>query len=220
MHDCYEVVGNSAILYWILMQLATKYIFLNVFIAVIYENFNEVKASENDSAILSIKKKDIKAFIYAWAEFCPNGEHYMKTAKLPAFLQYLPPPLGYAGINIDNSKLNKIIYCLNIRSYKLERKQEAVVYFPEVMWSIFHSIIGSNDEKVQRCEQVVYIMGALKMKYKGLEKTLSPDRLCGNKYYRNEMTVTKYLVALKIYNSWRSFQAMKKRHLEIRIRDF
>ena len=63
-------------------------------------------------------------------------------------------------------------------------------------------------------------MGELKKKYKGLDKTLSPDRLCGNKYYRSEMTVTKYLVALQIYRSWRSFQGMKKRHLESRIREF
>ena len=135
----------------------------------------------------------------------------MKTAKFPAFLQELPPPLGYGGINIDNSKLNKIIYCLNIKSHKLEKDSEAVVYFPEVMWSIFHSIIGNNEEKVQKCEQVQYIMRELRNKYKGLGKTLSVDRLCGNKYYKNEMTVSKYLVALQIYRSWRQFQANREK---------
>jgi hypothetical protein len=129
-----------------------RYIFLNVFIAVVYENFNDVKASENESDILSLRRKDMKAFLNTWSIFCPNGEQYMKTSNFPAFLQELPPPLGYAGINIDHSKLNKIIYCLNIRSHKLERDTEAVVYFPEVMWAIFHSIIGNNDEKVQKCE--------------------------------------------------------------------
>lgn len=104
--------------------------------------------------------------------------------------------MGYEGINIDNSKLSKIIYCLNIRSHKLERNTEAVVYFPEVMWAIFHSIVGNNDEKVQKCEQVQYIMKELRKKYKGLGKGITPDMLCGNKYYKNEMTVSKYLVAL------------------------
>ena len=41
----------------------TKFIFLNVFIAVIYDNFNDVKASENESDILSLKRKDLKNFI-------------------------------------------------------------------------------------------------------------------------------------------------------------
>lgn len=68
-----------AVLYWIAFMLIAKYIFLNVFIAVIYENFNDVKASENESTVLSLKRKDIKAFIKTWALFCPNGEHYMKT---------------------------------------------------------------------------------------------------------------------------------------------
>lgn len=41
----------------------------------------------------------------------------MKTLKLPDFLRELPPPLGYAGIRIEDSKLNKIIFCLNIRDH-------------------------------------------------------------------------------------------------------
>jgi len=59
---------------------------LNVFIAVIYENFNDVNASESESDVLSLRRKDIKAFINTWSLFCPNGEHYMKTAKFAAFL--------------------------------------------------------------------------------------------------------------------------------------
>jgi hypothetical protein len=33
----------------------------------------------------------------------------------------------------------KIIYCLNIRDH------EGYVYFPEVMWAIFYSVIGNNE---------------------------------------------------------------------------
>lgn len=86
MHDCYYSAGPIAIVYWVLFNLIVKYVFLDVFLAVIYENFNDVKASENESDILSLRRKDIKAFINTWAIFCPNGEHYMKTAKFPAFL--------------------------------------------------------------------------------------------------------------------------------------
>lgn len=51
---------------------------------------------------------------------------------------------------MEPSKLNKIIFCLNIKSHIKEK--EGKVYFPEVMWAIFHSIIGNNDEKVYKCE--------------------------------------------------------------------
>jgi hypothetical protein len=63
-------------------------------------------------------------------------------------------------------------------------------------------------------------MKELRKKYKGLGKTLSVDRLCGNKYYKNEMTVSKYLVALQIYRSWKNFDARKKRQQEERMKIF
>ena len=91
----------------------------------------------------------------------------MRTLRLPDFLRELPPPLGYQGIRIEESKLNKIIFCLNIKDH-LGR-----VYYPEVMWTIFHSIVGINDEKVNNCEQIINILKIVKKKYKGLGKRLT-----------------------------------------------
>ena len=116
------------------------------------------------------------------------GELYMRTVRLPDFLRELPPPLGYHGIKIEESKLNKIIFCLNIRDH------EGLVYYPEVMWTIFHSIVGINDDKVNNCEQINNILKIVKKKYKkGLGKKVTLDSLCGNKYYRNELTAIKYI---------------------------
>ena len=196
MHDTESESGPIAIFFWLAFVLVAFFVFLNVFIAVIYENFNDIKSSEDANEVLSLKRKDIKSFIRAWALFNKHGELYMKTTLFPAFLFELPPPLGYKNINIETSKMNKIIFCLNIRDHK------GKVYFPEVMWAIFHSIIGNNDEKVHKCDQVINIMKILKRKYKGLGKNVTPDSLCGNKFYKNEMTVSKYLSALKIFERW------------------
>jgi Ion transport protein len=146
MSDCYASQGIIAIIFWVVYIILTHFVFINIFVAVIYEAFNDIKSSEDANEVLSLKRKDIKAFISAWAFFNENGEHYMKTKLFPTFLMELPPPLGYEGIKIEPSKLNKIIFCLNIRDH------EGKVYFPEVMWAIFHSIIGNNDEKVHKCE--------------------------------------------------------------------
>jgi hypothetical protein len=131
------------------------------------------------------------------------GELYMRTIRLPDFLRELPPPLGYQGIRIEESKLNKIIFCLNIRDH-LGR-----VYYPEVMWTIFHSIAGMNDEKVLNCEQIANILKIVKNKYKGLGKKVNLDSLCGNKYYRKELTAIKYIQAMKILTKWRLFKQAK-----------
>jgi len=62
MHECFKEQGRIAIVFWLIYQLFTFFIFMNVFIAVIYENFNDIQASEDENDILSLKKKDIKAF--------------------------------------------------------------------------------------------------------------------------------------------------------------
>ena len=136
------------------------------------------------------------------------GELYMRTIRLPDFLRELPPPLGYQGIRIEESKLNKIIFCLNIRDH-LGR-----VYYPEVMWTIFHSIAGINDDKVLNCEQITNILKLVKNKYKGLGKKVNLDSLCGNKYYRKELTAIKYIQAMKILYKWRNFKNIRMKQKE------
>mmetsp|Transcript_48140 Transcript_48140/g.35330 ORF Transcript_48140/g.35330 Transcript_48140/m.35330 type:complete len:216 (+) Transcript_48140:245-892(+) len=210
MIESYYNVGAVALVYWVAFVIMTQFVFINIFVAVIYEAYNDIKSSEDKNEVLSLKRKDIKNFINAWAFFNEDGSHYMKTTRFPAFLLELPPPLGYEGIKIEPSKLNKIIFCLNIRDHF------GKVYFPEVMWAIFHSIIGTNDENVHNCEQVASIMKQVKRKYKGLGKHVTPDSLCGNKFYKNEMTVSKYLCALQIVKNWRK---LKQRREEARKRE-
>ena len=69
----------------------------------------------------------------------------MKTSRFIDFLRTLPPPLGFRGINLTNSMLRKIVFCLNIKD------REGFLYYPEVMWAIFHSLGGFNSENVQKC---------------------------------------------------------------------
>lgn len=42
MHDCVAVKGIIATVYWVIFQIIAFFIFLNVFIAVIYEEFQNV----------------------------------------------------------------------------------------------------------------------------------------------------------------------------------
>lgn len=63
MHDCLNQEGSIASYYWITYMLITFFIFVNIFIAVIYENFKDVhQSSDDESDITSLKKLDIKNF--------------------------------------------------------------------------------------------------------------------------------------------------------------
>jgi len=82
------------------------------------------------------------------------------------------------------------------------------------MWTIFHSIVGINDEKVNNCEQINVILKIVKRKYKGLGKKVNLDSLCGNKYFRNELTAIKYIQAMKILTKWRNFKNIRIKQKE------
>lgn len=62
MHECTASEGFISVCYWLLFQLISFFIFMNVFIAVIGESFNDNQATEDENDILALKKKDIKAF--------------------------------------------------------------------------------------------------------------------------------------------------------------
>lgn len=62
MHETVEVEGFMAVVFWLIFQLFTYFVFMNVFIAVIYESFTDIKDSDDQNNILSITKRDIKAF--------------------------------------------------------------------------------------------------------------------------------------------------------------
>lgn len=86
MHEMQEQVGLISIFYWLLFVLICFFVLINVFIAVIGKSFAENQENTDINDVLSIKKKDLKAFVDTWAKFNPGGEVLMKTTRLPEFL--------------------------------------------------------------------------------------------------------------------------------------
>ena len=62
MHDCINSEGLIALIIWLVFNLLAFFIFMNVFIAVIGESFDDNQQSDDPNDILALKKKDIKAF--------------------------------------------------------------------------------------------------------------------------------------------------------------
>lgn len=82
------------------------------------------------------------------------------------------------------------------------------------MWSIFYTILGNNEAGIAECRQVKNIMLRLKNKYKALGRNTTLEQLCGNRFYRNEMTVTKYLSGMLIKNQLELFKKNKNQNDE------
>ena len=76
--------------------------------------------------------------------------------------------------------MNRIIYCLNIRTLDLKDKKGderllGYVHYPEVMFTIFHSVAGINDDVVNNCKTVKDALKELRFIYKKLEKNITLD---------------------------------------------
>ena len=94
-----EINPVLAASYWIFFMLITYFIFMNVFMAIIYENFKEVVEMTNDS-MMKICKRDIKTFLNLWLKYNHHGQYYLKPELFPKFLEELEPPLGYKDFTV------------------------------------------------------------------------------------------------------------------------
>ena len=88
--DCGSVV---AVPYFISFQIIGSFVFLNLVVAVILENFSNLHNIDPDLVAAS----DIDVFREAWAEFDPEASNYIPSVLLPALLLKVPRPLGLKG---------------------------------------------------------------------------------------------------------------------------
>lgn len=88
--DCGSV---SAIPYFVTFQLLGSFIFLNLVVAVILENFG---ALHNINPTL-VSASDLELFTDAWSQFDPDATNYIPLSDLPKLLLAVPRPLGLKG---------------------------------------------------------------------------------------------------------------------------
>ena len=50
MHECFNEVGFVAIVFWISYMLVTFFMFMNIFIAVIYDSFFSIQAENGQQS--------------------------------------------------------------------------------------------------------------------------------------------------------------------------
>ena len=94
---CSEAAGDcgssAAIPYFVTFQALGTFIFLNLVVAVILENFSNLHSTNPEL----VSTSDLEVFAEAWSEFDPDATNYMSSSDLPALLLKVPPPLGLKG---------------------------------------------------------------------------------------------------------------------------
>lgn len=91
---------NFASLYFVLFFFLGTYITLNLFIAVILDNFSKLFSSrqhaEDNLAHTDITEDEIREFTEVWSTFDPDATQLIHASKIQGFLSVLGPPLGLA----------------------------------------------------------------------------------------------------------------------------
>ena len=75
---------NWARALFILWNILSMYLFVNLFVSLIYESFSYVY--QRSSGLSVISREEIRRFKQAWAEFDPSGSGYISKEAFPRFL--------------------------------------------------------------------------------------------------------------------------------------
>jgi hypothetical protein len=85
--------SRAAIPYFLTFQLIGNFIFLNLFVAVILENF----ATLHNTDQCLVATYDLEVFNSAWSQLDPDATNFLPTTKLALLLHSVPRPLGLQG---------------------------------------------------------------------------------------------------------------------------
>jgi len=75
-------------------------IFLNLFVAIILQGFNEINCKENQI----LNDQIVDNFKKCWSKFDPEGTGFMKCSKVKNLLFKLGPPLGFSKEHKQSQK--------------------------------------------------------------------------------------------------------------------
>ncbi|XP_045452593.1 sodium channel protein 60E [Melitaea cinxia] len=106
-----------AITYFTSFIIISYMIVINMYIAIILENFNQAHQEEE----IGIVEDDLEMFYIRWSKYDPHATQFISFAQLSDFIASLDPPLGISkpntvalvSFNLPIAKGNKI-HCLDI----------------------------------------------------------------------------------------------------------
>jgi hypothetical protein len=138
--DCGSTV---AVPYFISYQVLSSFIFLNLVVAVIIENFATLHHTSSDLASAS----DLEMFSEAWAQYDPDATNFMKMEDVPKLIFQLPRPLGVKGKTFRQAST----LCLSLKVPQVNGR----VAFRDLLREIIHSNYYKSGADLDLFKEVV-----------------------------------------------------------------
>ena len=209
---CSNELGNcglsAAIPYFIAFQLLGGFVFLNLVVAVILENFSSLGNLNPEL----VSAADLENFKEAWSAYDPDGDSKIPINCLPDVIMSVPPPMGLQGVGKrkDALRLCMRLHCRNTKTFQMEplRQEGGEVYFADVCDALVHRSYRSKevsiDDAAAEVDDIVAeakegTLSALSVDIPNLAKSSSTYELGDDFAFRMEHDIDK-IFALEIIN--------------------
>lgn len=205
MHECSTVSAVAASLYFPTFVFAGQLMMLNLFVAVILENFEREIQAEADSG--SVRTKDMDAFADAWKmlfqeEVERTGNYAADPAKLPVemlvdLLDMLPPPLGMDRV-LSSSKAYRLKFLTHVDA----KHENGTIDYTDTLMSCVRAALNADppSEEIEHDPLDTLEQRAEK------EERLRNQRL---------MSKTRYVFAAKALQSWLVKAGMRRQARQV-----
>ena len=174
---------------------------LNIFIAVILDNFMKVQESEKQDVLLT--DEDLAKYEKTWQKFCPLAEHWIHAKYLPKFLKELPEPLGFNGQKEGILQVLKIVKNCNID------ETGGYVHFAHLLWGLAYGIHGANMLTTAPVESLGTLASQLQDKFVELRSPAKGSDLLNNITEPSDNSAAKIIAGMIILEWWRNHKARK-----------
>lgn len=138
--DQKDIAVNDTVIviYFVMYIMLINLIIINMYIAVILENFNQATSQED----IGISEDDLDAYYNQWQNVDPNATQFIKYEKLSDFIDSLEDPLRVGKPNywfLEQAdipiKERDVCHCLDIMKALIKRS---------VYGNVAESIVGDN----------------------------------------------------------------------------
>ena len=155
-------------LFFISFVIFGSFVFLNLIIAVILDNFSAIMRANKGTT--GIKPHQIDLFRTQWNQLS-KGRSYLPIEKLPWLINRLPPPMGFQGMPVSpndsgGARMIRYIQELDLQSHEAPTEEsgphatERVTFYLETLVAITCTLYSEQDkvlpDHVQHVQQKLF----------------------------------------------------------------
>ncbi|GMH73651.1 hypothetical protein TrRE_jg10895 [Triparma retinervis] len=155
-------------LYFYIFVIICQYVTLNLFVAVLLDNFNLAKSETQEVQNL---RTEMGNFTDVWGIFDPDASQFIDVKQLKFVIIGLKPPLGLgSGSNVTDHDIHELLWDADIPIYRFNNTKQNKVYFKDVLYRLSKLAFGAtiardmNLETDDDCSDETLAIAALKQK--------------------------------------------------------